>query len=127
MQTDTGNNRSGAWNMGSLARRRNFRSGESLNILTGAGWDGGMASKNRTGVASISETIGGNDMTDWARFRANVPVQINLVTNTAITAIVNSSRNTVVDSSNLTTFCSRESILSSSAPSLLLLLCLPRN
>ena len=108
MQADMGNNRSRAWNMGTLARRRNLKSGESVDILTGADWNEGATSKNRIGVSSISETIGGDDITDWARFRANVPVQVNLVTDNAIAAIVNSSHGVVVDSSdgyssNLTT------------------------
>ncbi|MEG5087957.1 MULTISPECIES: hypothetical protein [unclassified Microcoleus] len=109
MQTDMGNNRSRAWNMGTLAKRRkNRKTGESVDILTGADWNEGMASKNRSGVSTISESIGGDDITDWARFRVNVPVQVNLVTDNAIAAIVNSSRSVVVDSndgysSNLTT------------------------
>jgi hypothetical protein len=68
--------------------------------MTGAGWDEGIATKNRTGVASISETIGGNDITDWARFRVNVLVQVNLITDSAIAAIVNSSHSVVMDSSD---------------------------
>ncbi|MEG3939875.1 hypothetical protein QT995_17155 [Microcoleus sp. S36b_A3] len=101
METDMGNNRSGAWNMGKLAReRRNPKSGESVDILTGADWNEGIASKNRSGVSAISESIGGDDITDWARFRVNVPVQVNLVTDNAITAIVNSSQSVVVDSSD---------------------------
>ena len=100
MQADTGNNRSRAWNMGTLARRRNLKSGESLDILTDADWDEGIVTKNRTEASSISETIGGNNITDWARFRVNVPVQVNLVTNNAIAAIVNSSYRVVVDSSD---------------------------
>ena len=132
MQADTGKNRSRAWNMGTLPRKRNLKSRESVDILTGADWDEGMATKNPIGVSSISENIGGEDITDLARFRANVPVQVNLVTDSVIAAIVNSSRSVVVNSSdgyssNLTTFCSRESIFSSSAPSLLLTLCLPRS
>ncbi|MEG4431607.1 hypothetical protein QUA95_16135 [Microcoleus sp. F10_A2] len=109
MQTDMGNNRSRAWNMGTLAKRRkNRKTGESVDILTGADWNEGMASKNRSGVSTISESIGGDDITDWARFKVNVPVQVNLVTDNAIAAIVNSSRSVVVDSndgysSNLTT------------------------
>lgn len=47
MQTDTGNNRSRAWNMGTRARMRNLRSGESGDILTGTDWDEGIATKNR--------------------------------------------------------------------------------
>jgi hypothetical protein len=100
MQTDMGNNRSRAWNMGTLAKRRNLKSGESVDILTGADWNEGIATKNRTGVSSISESIGGDDITDWARFKVNVPVQVNLVTDNAIAAIVNSSRSVVVDSSD---------------------------
>lgn len=101
MQTDMGNNRSRAWNMGTLAqKRRNPKTGESVDILTGADWNEGDASKNRTGVSSISESIGGDDVTDWARFRVNFPVQVNLVTDNAIAAIVNSSRSVVVDSSD---------------------------
>lgn len=109
METDMGNNRSGAWNMGKLAReRRNPKSGESRDILTGADWDEGATSKNRSGVSTISESIGGDDITDWARFRVKVPVQVNLITDSAIAAIVNSSQSVVVDSndgysSNLTT------------------------
>ncbi len=101
MQIDMGNNRSRAWNMGTLAqKRRNPKTGESVDILTGADWNEGDASKNRTGVSSISESIGGDDVTDWARFRVNFPVQVNLVTDNAIAAIVNSSRSVVVDSSD---------------------------
>jgi hypothetical protein len=86
-----------------LARRRG-----SVNILTGADWDEGITSKNCTEVSSISETIGGDDITHWASFKVNLPVQVNLVTNNAIAAIVNSSHSVVVDSSdgyssNLTT------------------------
>ena len=96
-----GNNRSRAWNMGTLAqKRRNPKTGESVDILTGADWNEGDASKNRTGVSSISESIGGDDVTDWARFRVNFPVQVNLVTDNAIAAIVNSSRSVVVDSND---------------------------
>ena len=79
-----------------------------MGILTGADWDEGATSKNRTRVSSISETIGGDDITDWSRFRVNVPVQVNLVRDNAIAAIVNSSYRVVVDasdgySSNMTT------------------------
>jgi hypothetical protein len=69
-----------------------------VDILTGADWNEGITSKNRTEVSSISETIGGDDITDWARFKVNVPVQVNLVTDNTIAAIVNSSRSVVVDS-----------------------------
>jgi hypothetical protein len=101
MQTDMGNNRSEAWNMGTLARRRrNPKTGVNVDILTGADWNEGDVSKNRTGVSTISETIGGDDITDLARFKVNFPVQVNLVTNNAIAAIVNSSRSVVVDSSD---------------------------
>jgi hypothetical protein len=91
-----------------------------------------VASKNRTGVSSISETIRGDDITDWARFRVNVPVQVNLVADNAIAAIVNSSYRVGVDSSdgyssNLTATLQPESAFSCSAPSLLLPLCLPRS
>lgn len=109
MQKDMGNNRSRAWNMGTLAKRRkNPKSGGSVDILTGADWNEGIASKNSSGVSTISESIGGNDITDWARFKVNVPVQANLVTDNAIAAIVTSNRSVVVDSSdgyssNLTT------------------------
>ena len=55
----------------------------------------------------LSETIQENDITDGVRFRVKVPVQVNLVTDSAIAAIVNSSCS-LVDSSdgysrNLTT------------------------
>lgn len=101
MEADMGNSRSRAWNMGTLAqRRRNPKSGESVDILTGADWDEGDASKNRTGVSTIFEKIGGDDITDWARFRVNFPVRVNLVTDNAIAAIVNSSGSVVVDSSD---------------------------
>ncbi|MGB7892635.1 MAG: hypothetical protein WCF82_12150 [Microcoleus sp.] len=109
MQSDMSNNQSEAWNMGTLAkRRRNPKTGESMDILTGADWNEGATSKNRTQVSTISESIGGDDITDWARFKVNVPVQVNLVTDNAIAAIVNSSYRVVVDSSdgyssNLTT------------------------
>ena len=101
MQVDMGNKQSGAWNMGTLAkRRRNPKSGESRDILTGADWNEGATSKNRTGVSTITESIGGDDITDWARFKVSVPVQVNLITDNAIAAIVNSSRSVVVDSSD---------------------------
>ena len=62
MQTDMGNNRNRAWNMGTLAkRRRNLRSEKSVDILTGADWNEGIATKHSTEVSSISETIGGDD------------------------------------------------------------------
>jgi len=99
MQADMGNNRNRAWNMGTLAkRRRNRKSGESVDILTGADWNEGIASKNRTEVSSISETIGGDDITDWARFKVKVPVQASLMTQDAIVGILNSSNRVVVSS-----------------------------
>lgn len=101
MQADMGNNRNRAWNMGTLAKkRRNRKSGESFDILTGTDWNEGIASKNRIEVSSISETIGGDDITDWARFRVKVPVQASLMTQDAIAAIVNSSNRVVVSSSD---------------------------
>lgn len=101
MRVDMGNNGSGAWNMGTLAqRRKNPKGGANVDILTGADWNEGDVSKNRTGISSISESIGGDDITDWARFKVNFPVSVNLVTNNAIAAIVNSSRSVVVDSSD---------------------------
>ncbi len=101
MHSDMSNKQSRAWNMGTLAkRRRNPKTGESRDILTGADWNEGIASKNCTGVSTISESIGGDDITDWARFRVNVPVQANLITDNAIAAIVNSSYRVVVDSSD---------------------------
>ena len=84
--------------MGKLAKKRNLRSGESVDILTGADWDEGIATKNRTEVSSISETIGGDDITDWARFKVNVPVQVSLMTQDAIVGILNSSNRVVVSS-----------------------------
>jgi hypothetical protein len=60
--------------MGTLATRRNLKSGESMDILTGADWGEGIATKNRTGVSSISETIGGDEITHWAKFRLKVTV-----------------------------------------------------
>ena len=99
MQTDMGNKRSRAWNMGTLAkRRRNPKRGESVDILTGADWNEGIATKNNTGVSSISETIGGDDITDWARFRVKVPVQASLMTQDAMVGILNSSNRVVVSS-----------------------------
>jgi len=98
MQTDMGNNRSRAWNMGTLAKRRNLRGGGSVDILTGADWDKGIVTRNRTEVSSISETIGGDDITDWARFKVNVPVQASLMTQDAIVGILNSSNRVVVSS-----------------------------
>lgn len=101
MPMDMGNNRSRAWNMGTLAkRRRNPKTGESRDILTGADWDEGIIDNNGTPTSTINETIGGDDVTDWARFRVNFPVQVNLVTDNAIAAIVNSSNSVVVDSSD---------------------------
>lgn len=99
MQTDMGNNRSRAWNMGTLAqKRRNPKTGESRDIVTGADWNEGDVSKNRTEVSSIIETIGGDDITDWARFKVNVPVQASLMTQDAIAGILNSSNRVVVSS-----------------------------
>ena len=99
MQADMGNNRNRAWNMGTLAkRRRNPKSGESVDILTGAYWDEGIASQHRTEVSSISESIGGDDITDWARFRVKVPVQASLMTQGAMVGILNSSNRVVVSS-----------------------------
>jgi hypothetical protein len=99
MQIDMGNNRSLAWNMGTLAKRRkNPQTGESVDILTGADWNEGIASKNGTEVSSIYETIGGDDITDWARFKVNVPVQASLMTQDAIVGILNSSNRVVVSS-----------------------------
>jgi len=99
MQTDMGNNRSRAWNMGTLAkRRRHPKTRESVDILTGADWNEGIATKNNTGISSISETIGGDDITDWARFKVNVPVQASLMTQDAIVGILNSSNRVVVSS-----------------------------
>ncbi|MEG4034554.1 MULTISPECIES: hypothetical protein [unclassified Microcoleus] len=101
MQTDMGNSQSRAWNMGTLAKRRkNPKSGESRDILTGVDWNEGIICNNPSGVSSISESIGGDDITDWARFRLKVPVQVNLVVDNAIAAIVNSNRSVVVDSSD---------------------------
>ncbi|MCC3535602.1 MAG: hypothetical protein JGK03_15625 [Microcoleus sp. PH2017_25_DOB_D_A] len=109
-QADMGDSMVRAWNMGRLARKkRNPRTGETKDILTGADWNEGIIDNNNgTPISTINETIGGDDVTDWARFRVNFPVQVNLVTDNAIAAIVNSSRNVVVDSSdgyssNLTT------------------------
>lgn len=94
-----GNNRSRAWNMGTLAkRRRNPKTGTSVDILTGADWNEGIASKNRTEVSSIVESIGGDDITDWARFKVNAPVQASLMTQDAIAGILNSSNRVVVSS-----------------------------
>lgn len=99
MQTDMGNNRSRAWNMGTLAKKRkNPKTGESVDILTGADWNEGTATKNSTEVSSITETIGGDDITDWARFKVNVPVQASLMTHDAIAGILNSSNRVVVSS-----------------------------
>ncbi|MEG4406998.1 hypothetical protein [Microcoleus sp. MON2_D5] len=99
MQTDMGNNRSRAWNMGTLAKKRkNSKTGESVDILTGADWNEGTATKNSTEVSSITETIGGDDITDWARFKVNVPVQASLMTHDAIAGILNSSNRVVVSS-----------------------------
>ena len=102
IRTDMGDSRAGAWNMGTLARRkRNPKTGESRDILTGSDWNEGIIDNNNgTPTSTINETIGGDDVTDWARFRVNFPVQLNLVTDNAIAAIVNSSNNVVVDSSD---------------------------
>ena len=107
-QIDMGNSRTGAWNMGTLAKQqRNRRTGETKDSITGADWNEGIVSNNSTATSTINETIGGDDVTDWARFKVNVAVQVNLVTENAIAAIVNDRRSVVVDSddgysSNLT-------------------------
>jgi hypothetical protein len=100
-QAEMGDSRTRAWNMGTLARKQqNRRTGESRDILTGADWNESIVNNNRTATSTINETIGGDDVTDWARFRVNVPVQVNLVTDSAIAAIVNSRGSVVVDSSD---------------------------
>ena len=100
-QVDMGNSRTRAWNMGTLAKKqRNPRTGESKDILTGADWNEGIVNNNSTATSTINETIGGDDVADWARFKVNVAVQVSLVTENAIAAIVSSSRSVVVDSSD---------------------------
>lgn len=102
MGADMSDLRAGAWNMGTLARRKgNPKTGESRDILTGSDWDEGIIDNNNgTPISTINETIGGDDVTDWARFRVNLAVRANLVTDNAIAAIVNSSGSVVVDSSD---------------------------
>jgi hypothetical protein len=103
MRADMGDSRAGAWNMGTLARRkRNPKTGESRDILTSCDWDEGIIDNNNNGTptSTINETIGGDDVTDWAKFRVNFPVQVNLVTDNAIAAIVSSSNSVIVDSSD---------------------------
>ncbi|MCC3498366.1 MAG: hypothetical protein JGK38_17360 [Microcoleus sp. PH2017_15_JOR_U_A] len=101
-QADMSDSMMRAWNMGTLAKRkRNQKTGETKDILTGADWNEGIIDNNNgRPISTINETIGGDDVTDWARFRVNFAVQVNLVTDNAIAAIVNSSRSVVVDSSD---------------------------
>ena len=100
-QIDMGDSMVRAWNMGTLAKKqRNPRTGETKDILTGADWNEGIVNNNRTATSTINETIGGDDVADWARFQVRFPVRVNLVTDNAIAAIVNSSRSVVVDSSD---------------------------
>ena len=64
-------------------------------------------SRPRTALEFRISDIGGNDITEWARFQVNVPVQVNLVMDNTIPVIVSSSCSVVVNSrdgysSNLT-------------------------
>ena len=107
-QVDMGDSMVRAWNMGTLAKnQRNPKTGATKDILTGADWNEGIVNNNRTATSTINETIGGDDVTDWAKFKVNVAVRVNLDTDNAIAAIVNSNRSVVVNSddgysSNLT-------------------------
>lgn len=71
-----------------------------LDELTGMSIDNGIVSpKNGTGIV-INESIGGDDYSDYIRFRITKPLTISIETEGAIAQLINSQGQVVVDSSD---------------------------
>jgi hypothetical protein len=71
-----------------------------VDELTGLAIDNGTVSpKNGTGIV-INETIGGDDYSDYIRFRITKPLTISIDTDGAIAQLINSQGQVVVDSSD---------------------------
>jgi hypothetical protein len=94
---DLGDRRNKAWSAGKIDK------------LTGAAWYEGKVEISQVPQIGIVENIGGDDVTDWVRFSLKQGATINLVTDGAITEIVNSKNQVVLGSddayeSNLNVF-----------------------
>jgi hypothetical protein len=71
-----------------------------VDELTGLSIDNGTVSpKSNTGI-TINETIGGDDYSDYIRFRITKSLTISIDTEGAIAQLINSQGQVVVDSSD---------------------------
>lgn len=84
---DMGDRRSSAWNMGRIDR------------LTGLEWNEGIVDRAASSFR-ITESIGGDDVSDYARFSLSKAATVRIETEGAIAQLLNSKGMVVADSSD---------------------------
>jgi hypothetical protein len=77
-----------SWNMG------------GIDPLTGLNWNNGQVVRNDSIGIKITETIGGDDVSDYAKFSLSEASSIRLNTQGAIAQIINYQGSVVIDSSD---------------------------
>jgi hypothetical protein len=77
-----------SWNMG------------GIDPLTGLNWNNGQVVRNDSIGIKITETIGGDDVSDYAKFSLSEASNIRLNTTGAIAQIINYQGSVVIDSSD---------------------------
>lgn len=77
-----------SWNMG------------GIDPLTGLNWNNGQVIRNDSIGIKITETIGGEDVSDYAKFSLSEASNIRLNTTGAIAQIINYQGSVVIDSSD---------------------------
>jgi hypothetical protein len=77
-----------SWNMG------------GIDPLTGLNWNNGQVVRNDSMEIKITETIGGDDFSDYAKFSLSEASNIRLNTTGAIAQIINYQGSVVIDSSD---------------------------
>ena len=85
LKFDMGDRRTTGWNMGKIYPTTNLS------------WNNGVVSSGGNGIR-ISETIGGDDVSDYAKFQLTKDTTITLTTRDAIAQIINSKGMVVGDS-----------------------------
>lgn len=87
-EADRIDRRSSAWNMGRIDR------------LTSLDWNEGIVGKAAASGIRITESIGGDDVSDYARFNLSKAATVRIETEEAIAQLLNSKGMVVADSSD---------------------------
>ncbi len=88
LESDMGDRRSAAWKIG------------KVDALTGVDWTNGVVSPSESAGITINETIGGDDVSDYAKFNVTKTANVQIETSGAIAQLLNSKGMIVADSSD---------------------------